>query len=76
VILLTCRTIACVHSSTHVLSHCTLRVRAHNCRAYYEKFGMQCWESMVVPSFVTSNAFIAQQTARCVRWRTPHPSAV
>jgi len=35
-------------------------------RWYYQNYGMECWESMIVPSFVTSNAFIAQQTARVI----------
>jgi hypothetical protein len=33
-------------------------------RAFYEQAGVECWQNSTVPCFVTSNAFIAHQTAR------------
>jgi hypothetical protein len=35
-------------------------------RAYYDSTGTDAWESGVVPSFITTNAFIARSYARLV----------
>lgn len=34
--------------------------------AYYDRVNIRCWQDQIVPNFVTSNAFIAQQYARVI----------